>query len=95
VAVDASDSTMRSDQREIRLGVVEARQVHPGFVSVASFASHGLAVHHALHTLPKLPAMRIFVTSRAGPVLEVVQNCRLDLGGNRGWGLMALLAGHR
>jgi hypothetical protein len=95
VAVNARDSTMRSDQREIRLGVVEARQIHPGFVSVASFASHGLAVHDALHTFPELPAVRIGVTSRAGPVLEVIRDRWLDLRGSLGWGLMALPAGHR
>lgn len=94
VAVDAGDGTMRSCQREFRLRVVEARQLHPGFVGVASFASYGLSVLQALHALTKLPAVWILVTTRARHVLEVVQHSRLDLGGSLRLGLMTLQAGH-
>ena len=94
VAVAAGDGAMRSGQREIRLGVVETREFRPGFIGVAGFASHRLAVHHSLHARSKLPAVRIGVTSRAGHILEVVLHCGFDLGrGRRRW-LVTFLAGH-
>jgi hypothetical protein len=95
VAVDAGDGTMRSRQRKFRLGVVEARQIRPGFVGMASFASNGLPVDEVLHALTELTVVRVRVTGRAGHVLEVVLRRRLDLGGRLEWSLMTLLAGHR
>jgi len=95
VAVDAGDGTMRSCQREFRLGVVETRQIRPGLVGVASFASHGLPVGQMLHAFPKLPTVWILVTTSAGHVLEVVRHRRFDLGGSLGRGLMTLPASHR
>lgn len=94
VAVDTSDGTMCSGKREVRLGVIEARQLHPGFVGVASCAPHGLAVDQALHALTELPAVRIHVTNRAGHVLEVVRRGLLDFSGSLRLDLMTLLAGH-
>lgn len=43
MAVDAGDGTMRSEQRELRGGVIEARQVLPGTGGVAGFAVQSFA----------------------------------------------------
>jgi hypothetical protein len=76
VAVTAGDGTMRSCQREFCFGMVKARQLRPGFVSVTSFTSHGLPVDQPKHALTELPAVRIPVTTRAGHVLEVIRRRR-------------------
>jgi hypothetical protein len=94
VAVAASDGTMRSCQREFCLGMVKARQLHPGFVGVTSFTSHGLPVDQPEHALSELPAVRILVTTRAGHVLKVVPRRRFVLRGSLGLRFVTLLASH-
>lgn len=81
VAVDARRGTVRSQQHEVRLGVVEARKFLPRLCSVTGFASRGGTIGpRLLHAISKLTFMRISVATGAVEVAPVVhRRFRLEL----------------
>lgn len=90
VAICAADRSMRSNQREARLLMIEVPQVFPILCGMTRLASHGFTgrVMHR-HALGELSAVRIFVTRRAAELLEVIQRYRCT-----GQWLMALDTSH-
>jgi hypothetical protein len=75
VAFTTGDGTMRAKQWEIRVGVIEAVDVHPGLCAVAGCAAKGGPIGaFASHAIGKFTFVRIVVTSRAGAVLKMKRN---------------------
>lgn len=64
-----------AEKRKRSLGMVEARQVRPGFQGMARFTAGHASVWTPLrHALAKFPVMRIGMTARAAAILEVIRN---------------------
>ena len=94
MAVQARSGSMRAYKREIRLRVIEARQLFPRFRGVAAFATCGLAVQSgAEHAFPELPFMGIGVAGRAIKFLPVVDRGLFFAGLNQAF--MTVSAGGR
>ena len=81
VAVHAWRRTVRSEQREFRLGVVEARKLLPRLCGVTGFAPrHRTIGARLLHALFELTFMRIAVATGAVEVAPVIhRRLRLEL----------------
>ena len=80
VAIDASYRAVRTEQRELGLGMIEARELFPRFRSMAGLASRGRAIGaRLLHALFELSFVRISVATRATQILPVINDRRLRL----------------
>lgn len=93
VALLALELGVRPTQGEMRLGMVEARQIGPGFNRMASLASRGPACFHLFHLSLELLAMRILVAPGAGQIREMIGNDFRS--GYRQIGRVTFRAGHR
>lgn len=77
VAVDAGHGAMRTHERELGLGMIEAGEVFPVFSGVACFTPGSSAVGaEGFHAFGELVAVRILVTGRTGNVLEMINRSR-------------------
>ena len=92
MAGDACDPAVGAGQRKLGRGMIETRHLGPVRRVVAGLAAGGGAIGPArLHSNPELVAVRVLVTARAGPVLEV----EFDRGrGARGRSLVTVRAYH-
>ena len=80
VAINASRSAVRAEQRKLCLRMVEAREFLPRLRGVASFAPrHRTVGPRQLHALFELSLVRIVVATGAVQSLPVVNHCRLRL----------------
>src|SRR6516162_2131805 len=80
MAVDAGRCAMRSQQRKLGLGMVEAGQLFPRLGGVAGFAPGGGSVASYLeHALAELTFVDIFVTTVTTQVFPVINNVGLGL----------------
>lgn len=81
VAVHARRRAVRTQQHEVRLGVVEARKLFPRLRGMTGFASrHGTIGPRLLHAISKLTFMRIAVATGAVEVAPVIhRRFRLEL----------------
>ncbi len=78
VAIDAGGGTMRTQQRESRLRVIELGQLLPRFCGMACLASAWTACSLCLlHALIELPIVRISMATGATQIRPVI---------DRGWG---------
>ena len=82
MTVDAGSCAVRSQQRELRLGVVEARKFLPRLSGVTGFASrHGTIGTRLQHAFFELTFMRIGMATGAIEGTPAVHRClRLELG---------------
>ena len=81
VAVDATHGAMGDEESELRLGVIEAREVVPVLGGMAGFAACRSAVATQLfHALGELATVRVLVTGGAGKFLEVINRGGLVAG---------------
>jgi len=93
VAIDAGGRPVRSEQRKLRLGMVESRDFLPGFGRMARFATQRTSVSpDLLHPLAELAVMHIVMAAGAGQTLPAVDNVRFRL--KIGRLLVAVGAGH-
>lgn len=93
VAVDAGCCPMRSQERELRLGVIESRYFLPRLGHMASFTSRGRSIGTNLqHPFLELTLVRVGMATGASQVVPVIDH-RLRL--ERVRFLVALSAGSR
>lgn len=80
VAVDARGCPMRSEQRELGLGMIESGELLPRLGAMTGLTTGGSFIGaELLHALLELAFMRIVVTSGAVEALPVIDNRRFRL----------------
>lgn len=80
VAIHAGGGTVRAQQRKRSRGMVEGREILPGFRRMAGLAARRLAIRSLpLHALAELAVMRIRMATGARELVPVIKHRRLGL----------------